>query len=445
MPATKRMKIFFSVGEPSGDVHGANLIRQLRERCPDIEIVGYGGPQMASAGCVLHEDLTSFAVMWFARVFANIRTFLGLLARAKRYFREERPDAVVMIDYPGFNWWIARYAKAEGIPVIYYTPPQIWAWATWRVKKMRKFVDHVLCSLPFEKQWYNERGCDATFVGHPFFDEVRRVELDEGFVEGYREKLRLDGGDAQSAPARGGQSPFSPAVEHDFNGRSIAPEKMATVPGRAPLVIILPGSRTQEVTQNLRWFLKATTLIHEQVPNARFAMACFRPHQAEIARREVEAGGLPIEIYVGKTPELMHLADCAMAVSGSVSLELLYHATPTVVLYHVSRFGYQVQKFFRKVKYITLVNLLSTGKLYTGDIEPFDPTQPDADKVLFPEYLTCEDKSSQIAAHVVEWLTQPERRAKRVEDLKNLRTDVAHGGASRRAAEYILRSFENAG
>ena len=396
----KPLKIFFSVGEPSGDIHGANLIRQLREQCPEAEIVGYGGPQMAAAGCALHADLTALAVMWFARVFANLKTFLGLLSEAKRYFREEEPDAVVLIDYPGFNWWIARHAKAQGIPVYYYTPPQIWAWATWRVKKMRKFVDHVLCSLPFEKQWYNERGCDATFVGHPFFDEVRRLDLDEEFVAKHRRQ----------------------------NG---------------PLVVILPGSRTQEVTQNLRWFLKAAGTIREKVPEARFAMACFKPHHAEIARREVEAASLPIEIHVGKTPELMHLADCAMAVSGSVSLELLYHATPTVILYHVSRLGYQVQKFFRKVKYITLVNLLSTGKLYTGDIEPYDPGQPDAEKVLFPEYLTCEDKSPQLAGHIVEWLTQPQRRAARVEQLKKLRADVAHGGASSRAAEYILAGFDN--
>jgi lipid-A-disaccharide synthase len=117
---------------------------------------------------------------------------------------------------------------------------------------------------------------------------------------------------------------------------------------------------------------------------------------------------------------------------------LLYHATPTVILYHVSRLGYQVQKLFRKVKYITLVNLLSTGKLYTGDIEPYDPSQPDAEKVLFPEYLTCEDKSQQVAGHVIEWLTQPGRRTARIEQLKKLRADVAHGGASNRAAEYIL-------
>jgi lipid-A-disaccharide synthase len=394
----KRLKIFFSVGEPSGDVHGANLIRQLKSRCPEIEIVGYGGPEMASAGCELHEDLTALAVMWFARVFANLKTFIGLLNRAKRYFEEEKPDAVVMIDYPGFNWQIAKRAKAAGIPVFYYTPPQIWAWGRWRVKKMRKFVDHVLCSLPFEKPWYNERDCDATFVGHPFFDEVRRLDLDEKFVAEQKQK--------------GG-----------------------------PLVIILPGSRTQEVTQNLQWFLKAAALVRRQVPEARFAMASFKPHQAEIARRQVEEAGLPVEIYVGKTPELMHLADCAMAVSGSVSLELLYHAKPTVILYHINRFAYQVQKYFRKVKYITLVNLLSTGTLYAGDIEPYDPSQPDADKVLFPEYLTCEDKSSQLAGHVVEWLTQPDRRAERVEQLKKLRAEIAHGGASSRAAEYILAAL----
>ena len=109
---------------------------------------------MASAGCQLHADLTALAVMWFLRVLLNIHKFLALAGRADRYFRHHRPDAVVLIDYPGFNWWIARRAKAHGIPVFYYAPPQIWAWASWRVKKMRRFVDHVLCSLPFEASWF---------------------------------------------------------------------------------------------------------------------------------------------------------------------------------------------------------------------------------------------------------------------------------------------------
>ncbi len=204
---------------------------------------------------------------------------------------------------------------------------------------------------------------------------------------------------------------------------------------------ILPGSRTQEVTHNLHWFLKAAAIVHRQVPDARFAVAAFKRHQADIAKPLVEQSGLPIEIYVGKTPELMRIADCAMSVSGSVSLELLYHAVPTVILYWISRPAYFVQTFFRKVKYITLVNLLSADGLADEDLTPYDPSQADADRVLFPEYLTYEDKSAEIAGHVVEWLTDPAKRTARVEALAALRDRVAHGGASGRAAEYILEAI----
>ena len=395
MRTSKPLTVFFSAGEPSGDLHGANLIRQLQACSPGLQAVGYGGPKMAAAGCRLHADLTALAVMWFARVLLNLHKFWGLASRADRYFRHHRPDAVVLIDYPGFNWWIARRAKAHGIPVFYYLPPQIWAWARWRVNKMRRLADHVLCSLPFEEPWLRGNGCNATFVGHPFFDEVRRYPYDEQFLAAQQ-------------------------------GR----------PG--PLVAILPGSRTQEVTHNLRFFLRAAAMIRRQVPEARFALAAFKPRQAQIARQMVEADGLPVEIYVGKTPELMRLADCAMSVSGSVSLELLYHTTPTVILYWVDRLAYFVQSVFRRVKYITLVNLLATGQLDDHDRAPFDPSQPDADRVLFPEYLTYEDKSAALAGHIVEWLTQPACRAARVEALQELKVQVAHGGASRRAAEYIL-------
>jgi lipid-A-disaccharide synthase len=409
MPATKPLRIFFSVGEPSGDLHAANLIRELRRRCGDFEAVGYGGPNMAEAGCQLHADLTALAVMWVARVVANLKTFWGLLQRADAYFAAQRPDAVVLIDYPGFNWWIARRAKARGIPVFYFSPPQIWAWATWRVKKMRAFVDHVLCCLPFEEAWFRERGCRATFVGHPFFDEVTRRPLDPTFVAAHK--------------ARGGS-----------------------------LVTILPGSRTQEVLSNLKTFLKAAALVHQAEPRVRFAIAAFKESHAEIARRQAAEAGFAdrwtpdapasappvVEVFTGKTPELMHLADCCMACSGSVSLELLYHTRPTVILYSISRFAYFVQKFFRKVKYITLVNLLSTGELYAADLSPYDPSQPDAEKVLFPEYLTCEDRSGQVASHIIEWLERPSKRESVVKSLARLKEQVAHEGASRHAAEYIL-------
>jgi lipid-A-disaccharide synthase len=389
------MKIFFSVGEPSGDLHGANLIRQLTALRSDCEFVGYGGPRMAAAGCQLHEDLTRLAVMGFFQVFTNLLTFWRLVGQADRYFQHHRPDAIILIDYPGFNWWIARRAKRHGIPVFYYGAPQLWAWAGWRVKKMRRYVDHVLCKLPFEETWYRERGCRATYVGHPFFDQLRQEQLDQAFMD-------------------------------------------AAKAGNGPLVAILPGSRTKEVKDNLQWLLKAAAIIHDRVPEVRFAVAAFKESQADFIRQELSGSRLPIEVHVKRTPELMKAADVAMAVSGSVSLELLYHQTPTVILYYVSPFVFFLQRFFLKVRYITLVNLLTTDDLFPRKVATYDANDPADAHVLMPEYLTSEDRSAQIAGHVVGWLTDPAQRAESVRRLGDLKVKIGHGGASCRAAEYIL-------
>jgi lipid-A-disaccharide synthase len=393
------MKIFFSVGEPSGDLHGANLIRELRGRRSDLDFVGYGGPRMAAAGCRLHEDLTKLAVMWFLRVLLHIHHFWSLVSRADRYFRHQRPDAVVLIDYPGFNWWIARRAKAHGIPVFYYGTPQLWAWAGWRVNKMRRFVDHVLCKLPFEESWYRARGCNATYVGHPYFDQLRQEQLDTDFLRAQRTLGR-------------------------------------------PLVTILPGSRTQEVESNFRWLLSAARIVHLRMPNTRFAVAAYKQSQAEMIRAKLHGSDLPIDIHVGRTGELIAAADCAMAVSGSVSLELLYHKTPSVILYYISPFAYFVQTFFRKVRYITLVNLLTTDDLFPKKVATYDPHDPVDAKVLMPEYLTFEDKSQDMAAHVIQWLAEPASRSERVRQLGELRELVANGGASRRAADYLMTELD---
>jgi lipid-A-disaccharide synthase len=393
------MKIFFSVGEPSGDLHGANLIHELRRRCGDCEFVGYGGPRMAAAGCKLDEDLTKLAVMWIARALLNLHLFWSLVSRADRYFRHQRPDAVVLIDYPGFNWWIARRAKRHGIPVFYYGVPQLWAWAGWRVRKMRRLVDHALCKLPFEESWYRQRGCNARYVGHPYFDQLRGERHDEEFVKNMRN-------------------------------------------GVGPLVAILPGSRTQEVRSNFGWLLKAARNVHERIPSVRFAVASFKPSQAELVRAQVADCGLPIEVHVGRTGELIRAADCAMAVSGSVSLELLYHTTPSAILYYISPLAFFVQRFFRKVRYITLVNLLATDDLYPRCVGVYDPGNPADAHVLMPEYLTCHDKSLVLADHIVEWLTDGTKRAETVSQLAELKKRVGHGGASRQAATYLIEVLD---
>ncbi len=393
------MRIFFSVGEPSGDLHASNLIRELKRQNRKVECVGYGGPKMAAAGCDVREDLTQFSFMGFLKVLLNIRTFWNLATRAEKYFKEHTPDAVILVDYPGFNWHIARLAQKYDIPVFYYGAPQMWAWASWRINKMRKWVDHVLCKLPFEAKWYQLQGCRATYVGHPYFDEMTALKYDESFLCEQRQK-----------------------------------------PGK--LVAILPGSRTAEVENNLQFFLKAAERISQQEPAARFAIASFNEAQAETAAVQVEQTGLPIDVFVGRTPELIHLSHCCMACSGSVSLELLHHTKPTVILYWVNHWMYALAiRLLIKVKYITLVNLLAAEQPFASWPRPFDPTAADADQVPLPEYPTYEDKSPQIAQHLVEWLTDESSRQRRIEQLADLKRRFGNAGASEAAANYILNQL----
>ncbi len=187
------MRIFLSAGEPSGDLHAANLVEALKKRLPDAEFVGFGGPHLERSGARVLYPLVDLAVMWFGRVLLNLHKFIRLAGDAERYFRDEKPDAVVLIDYPGFHWALAKRAKRQGVPVVYFVPPQIWAWAGWRVKKMKRYVDHVLCSLPFEPRWYHDRGVPgAVYIGHPYFDELIHRKVDQTFVDAQKSTERPD-------------------------------------------------------------------------------------------------------------------------------------------------------------------------------------------------------------------------------------------------------------
>jgi len=393
------MRIFFSVGEPSGDLHGANLIRQLRRRTT-LTAEGLGGPRMQAAGCDLLRDMSDLAVMGLFPALAKLPQFLRLLSQVERSIDEHPPDAVVLIDYPGFNWHVARLAKERGIPVFYYGLPQLWAWASWRVRKVQRYVDHALCKLPFEEAWFRRQGCLATYVGHPYFDELAEQRLDESFVA-----------------------------------------SMGRPPGR--LVTILPGSRTQEVRYNLPLLLKAAAQVRREVRGVRLAIASYNERQAEIARALVAAGPAPAEVFVAQTPELIAAADCCLACSGSVSLELLYHAKPAVIVYRVGWLTYQVVRRLVNVRYITLVNLLASdcpfldgsGSTPYG-LRPMDQEQP-----LYPEFPTWRDCSAEMAQHVVGWLNDEASRQRLISRLMALREQVAAGGASASAAEYIARQL----
>ena len=370
------MHLFVSAGEPSGDLHGANLVRALTARAPGVRVTGFGGDRMAAAGADLLYPLTKLAVMGVRRVAENIRTFVRLGNQAREHFATERPDAVVLIDYPGFHFALAKRAKALGVPVYFFVPPQLWAWAGWRVKKVRRYFDGVLTALPFEDDWFRARGVKTHYVGHPYFDELAAQRLDPAFLAAERAN-----------------------------------------PGR--VVGLLPGSRDQEVIGNFRGMLAAAARVRSGRPDARFLVAAFNEPQAALCREMAAGSGLPVEVHVGRTPEIIELAEACVSVSGSVSLELMNRLKPTVIVYRGGKLLSLAASLFLNVEYITLVNLL-------------------ADAAVYPEYAASSDRSAEVAGHVLAWLNDPAAMAERVEQLGAVKAAVARPGACDRAAAFLL-------
>lgn len=378
------MHIFFSVGEPSGDQHAAHLITELKSRRPELEFSAFGGPHMQDAGCRLEVRLTDYAVMGFLKVFPLLWQFYKLVKQAERYFRDVRPDMVVLVDFPGFNWWIARKAKAAGIPVVYYLPPQLWAWAPWRIRRVRKYVDHVLCALPFEYDWYAVRGVQAEYVGHPFFDEAAARRLD-------------------------------PSVRGDW----------AEQPVR--LVGALPGSRRGEVERNWPMMLDVMRDLHAQHPDVRFLVPCYKP-EFESRCRELATQGnieLPITYYEGMAPEVIDAAECCLMVSGSVSLEMLARRTPAAVIYRSNIVAWTLLGPIIQTKFITLVNLI-------------------AGREVFPEWVIVarpkRDRRA-IVATLDEWLSNDDALSEQVGELEALASLSAEPGGIERAAEAVIRKL----
>lgn len=373
------MRLFFSAGEPSGDLHASALIEKIRMHAPETEFVGFGGPKMQQAGCNLLADLTQMAIMWFLQVVSHYMKFRALLKEAERYFDSEKVDAVILVDYPGFNWHVAKAAKQRGIPVYYFMPPQIWSWAQWRIKKMKKWVDGILCPLPFEQRWFERHGMNTVYIGHPFFEEIRNRQSDPAFLEKFYSKY-----------------------------------------GRGPILTLLPGSRNQEVKKNLDEMLLTVEYVRSVHPDVQPVFAAFGEHQAEYIQERLNELELSIPIYVGRTPELIRAADCCLGVSGSVSLELLACNKPTVIYYRIGMIPLLIQRFFRRTRYITLVNMLEADR-YRNDetgwtpifyddslrIIPAEPSAEDRDRMLFPEFLASKDRSKDAAAYLIHWFSDP--------------------------------------
>lgn len=382
--------LFFSVGEPSGDQHAARLIAELRNRKTDapLRVRGFGGPEMRKAGCELDLDLTRHAVVGILEVLPKLRDFFKFADQAEAAFAGGNIDGVVLVDFPGFNWHIAKRAKKYGIPVYYYCPPQLWAWGGWRVKKMRRNVDHVMTVLPVETEYFGSHGIPVTFVGHPFFDAVAEKQLDEVTLRQLQESSQADD---------------------------------------ARVVAVLPGSRDHEVERNFPIMLETIRRLQagdDASGLVRYAVAAYRDRHCLWCQQQLseQDQDLPIDFFVDRTSEVIESAHCAMMVSGSVSLELMARGTPAAVIYRVGRVLHAIGKRVLRVDSVTLPNLMAGRK-------------------VFPEFVSVGDVEPAIdfLHETMRAMLQDSFYYKRVTaDLATLRTEYGQVGASSRAAEFLL-------
>lgn len=374
------MHVFISAGEPSGDLHGSNLIGSLKQLDSNIAFSGLGGDRMIAAGItpLVHvKDLSVVGLLKVAERFFDLSHYLDLV---RRHFKKNRPDIVVLIDFPGFNWWVAARAKEFKIPVIYFVPPQLWAWGGWRVAKMKKLVDKVLCNFEFEKQWFHARGVDADLVGHPYFDELMNRKIETGLVNAIKSK-------------------------------------------GSPVIGILPGSRSQELHQNLGSQLQAAKLINKKFPSAQFHVACLHQRHADLVwekMRNASLENIPINIHSGTTKEIICASDCTISVSGSVSLELLQAAVPSAILYQASRPMIVLAKWLMKCRFISLPNLM-------------------ADKEFFPEFVSHKPLGTELAMTICDWLENAEKMDLARKNLKGLWSLISKPGACDRAASRVVQ------
>jgi len=375
-------RIFLVAGEPSGDQHGAALVRELRHLVPEIEMVGLGGRRMEEEGMTLRFDLAEHAIVGFTEVFRHLPQVRSAYRSAVEEFDRMPPEAVVLIDYPGFNVRLAREAKRRGIRVIYYISPQLWAWGRGRLAKMAERVDLMLVILPFEETMYREADMRVEFVGHPLLDEMAEYQFDEQLMAGWKND------------------------------------------GRSPMLGLLPGSRVQEIDRLLPVMAESAELLREDYPEGRFIMPLADDECGHAASRILashkEAG---IEMVVGCVPEVLKSADVCMIASGTATLQAAICGTPMVVAYKLSGLSYLMARLLVRIDHISLVNILAGGS-------------------LVPEFIQGQARPAEIAQAVRQILAKPEMRRRMVAGLAEVQQRLGERGASRRAAERILGEME---
>lgn len=335
------MRLFVVAGEASGDLHGANLLRAITALEPACVFEGFGGERMAAAGMTVLRGLEHLAFMGFTEVVKNLPTVMRNFSIAKQAMTERRPDALLLIDYPGFNLRLAKWAKKQGIPVLYYIAPQVWAWKESRIKGMRQNIDRLVVILPFEKEYFAKHGMEVDFVGHPLLDTMENVS---------------------EAGVNIPRTPVSSSSE--AYREPLVPRPSSSVPS----IALLPGSREQEVKK----MLPAMLAVRAQFPGYRFIVGK-APGLSEDFYRKLISGN-DAEIFTEGTQALLSMADAALVTSGTATLETALLGVPQLVCYRGSTISVMLARKLIKVPYIALVNLIlgreAVKELIQDDLNP---------------------------------------------------------------------------
>ncbi len=370
-------KIMLVAGEVSGDLHGAHLVEAIQKIDPEIEFFGVGGERLKERGMRLSHHIRSLSVVGISEAFRKLRTVLQTLRRLKEAMEEERPNLLILIDYPEFNLRLAKIAKEKGIPVLYYISPQIWAWRSGRVKSIAERVKKMIVFFPFEVPLYQKAGVDVEWVGHPLLDIVRP-------------SLRR---------------------EDAFERFGIDPERKT--------IALLPGSRMEEVRRLLPPLISSAVDLQREIPYLQFVI----PLAPGISEADLlpllRNTSLPITVVNGYNYDVMAISDLIITASGTATLEAAILQKPMVIVYRVSRLSYWVGRALIRVKHIGLVNLI-------------------AGQEIAKELLQDDVHPGNIVKEALRLLNDPHHYAKTVELLAGVRQRLGQPGAADRAARIVL-------
>lgn len=371
------MKYFIIAGEQSGDLHGSNLVKELLRADSSAEIICWGGDLMEAAGARLLMHYRKTAFMGFVVVLKNLKTIAQNLKLCKQQISENKPDAVILIDYPGFNLRIAEYAKAEGFRVFYYISPKFWAWNEKRVEKIKKYVDRMYIIFPFETEFYGKHGISVEYRGNPLVDETERRIATLPSEDEIRKLLGIGG---------------------------------------KPVIALLAGSRSHEVESVLPQMVKVISYF----PDYQFVLAGVKNLPEELYIRIIKDEN--VKLVTDKTYEVLNIADAALVASGTATLETALFDTPQVVCYKGDFFSMLIAWIVVKVKYISLVNLIMNGE-------------------VVKEVLGYLVNKKNLLAELKAILPGGEKREKMLADYKILKEKMGPAGASERVAKEMVKEL----